>query len=41
MRAAVINTIGAGFEIQNVEVDEPRGAEVLVKVEAAGLCHST
>lgn len=40
MRAAVINTIGAGFEIQDVEVDEPRGAEVLVKVEAAGLCHS-
>lgn len=40
MRAAVINTIGAGFEIQDLDIDEPRGAEVLVKVEAAGLCHS-
>lgn len=40
MRAAVINTIGEGFDVQDVEIDEPRGAEVLVKVEAAGLCHS-
>lgn len=40
MRAAVINTIGAGFQIQDLDIDEPRGAEVLVKVEAAGLCHS-
>ncbi|WP_411731070.1 zinc-binding dehydrogenase [Paeniglutamicibacter sp.] len=40
MRAAVINAIGAGFEIQDLDIDEPRGAEVLVRVEAAGLCHS-
>lgn len=40
MRAAVINEIGAGFEIEELEVDNPRGAEVLVRVEAAGLCHS-
>lgn len=40
MRAAVINTIGEGFSIEELEVDEPRGQEILVKVEAAGLCHS-
>ncbi|HJX76751.1 Zn-dependent alcohol dehydrogenase [Glutamicibacter sp.] len=40
MRAAVVNTIGEGFDIQEIEVDQPRGKEVLVKVEAAGLCHS-
>lgn len=40
MRAAVINAIGAGFAIEDLEIDEPRGAEVLVRVEAAGLCHS-
>lgn len=40
MRAAVINTIGEGFDVEELEIDEPRGHEVLVKVEAAGLCHS-
>lgn len=40
MRAAVINEIGAGFQIEDVSIDEPMGAEVLVEVRAAGLCHS-
>lgn len=40
MRAAVINAIGQGFDVEEVQIDEPRGAEVLVEVKAAGLCHS-
>jgi len=40
MLAAVINTIGNGFDIEELDIDEPRGQEILVKVEAAGLCHS-
>lgn len=40
VRAAVINAIGQGFDIEDVYIDEPRGAEVLVEVKAAGLCHS-
>jgi S-(hydroxymethyl)glutathione dehydrogenase / alcohol dehydrogenase len=40
MRAAVIDSIGSGFSVQDVDIDEPRGAEVLVEVRAAGLCHS-
>lgn len=40
MRAAIINEIGRGFSVEDVQLDEPRGAEVLVEVKAAGLCHS-
>ena len=40
MRAAVINAIGSAFEIQDIEIDAPRGREVLVDVRAVGLCHS-
>lgn len=40
MRAAVIHEIGSGFEIEDVMIDDPIGAEVLVEVRAAGLCHS-
>ncbi|KDA05321.1 alcohol dehydrogenase [Microbacterium sp. CH12i] len=40
MRAAVINAIGSAFEIEEVEIAEPQGSEVLVDVRAVGLCHS-
>ncbi|MFM0229599.1 Zn-dependent alcohol dehydrogenase [Paraburkholderia sediminicola] len=40
MKAAVLNRISGGFEIEDVEIDAPRGREVLVAVRAAGLCHS-
>lgn len=40
MKAAVINTIGEPFAIEDLEIDTPRGSEVLVEVKAAGLCHS-
>ena len=40
MRAAVVNAVGGGFTITDLQIDEPRGREVLIEVKAAGLCHS-
>lgn len=40
MKAAVLDRIGAGFAIEDIEIDAPKGREVLVEVKAAGLCHS-
>src|SRR5699024_9631170 len=39
-KAAVVNEIGGGFHVEDIEVGEPRGSEVLVEVKAAGLCHT-
>lgn len=40
MKAAIVNAFNGRFEIEDVELAEPIGAEVLVRVKAAGLCHS-
>ena len=40
MRAAVLFEGTDQLEIVDVEHDEPRGREILVKTEAVGLCHS-
>jgi S-(hydroxymethyl)glutathione dehydrogenase / alcohol dehydrogenase len=40
MRAAVVNGIGEGFVIEDIDIAEPVGCEVLVDVKAAGLCHT-
>ncbi|MFV8054706.1 zinc-binding dehydrogenase [Mycobacterium sp. 48b] len=41
MKAAVITEIGKPFEIRDdLELDAPRGREILVDVKASGLCHS-
>lgn len=40
MRAAVVNTINGTFDIEEIDIDQPQGREVLVEVKAAGLCHS-
>ena len=40
VRAAVTQSKGAPFTIQEVELDEPREDEVLVHMEAAGICHT-
>lgn len=40
MKAAVLKSIAGGFEIEDVQIGEPRGYEVLVEVRASGLCHS-
>lgn len=40
MKAAVVHSPGAGFVIEDVDLDAPRRNEVLIHVKAVGLCHS-
>ena len=40
MKAAVLNTPNGIFSIENIEIDGPKGREVLVEVKASGLCHT-
>jgi aryl-alcohol dehydrogenase len=40
IRAAVVREESGPFEIETVELDEPRDGEVLVRVVAAGICHT-
>jgi S-(hydroxymethyl)glutathione dehydrogenase/alcohol dehydrogenase len=40
IRAAVLREPGRPVEVEEVELDAPRAGEVLVKVTAAGVCHS-
>lgn len=40
MKAAVVNAVGEDFVIEDVEIADPIGREVLVDVKASGLCHS-
>jgi Zn-dependent alcohol dehydrogenase len=40
MKAAVLREIGAPLKLEDVELDEPNAGEVLVRIEAAGVCHS-
>jgi aryl-alcohol dehydrogenase len=39
-QAAVVESPGAPFTLQDVELDDPRRGEVLVRMEAAGICHT-
>src|SRR5258708_35941411 len=40
MKALVINAVGHGFDFEDVEIASPSGREVLVDVQASGLCHT-
>ncbi|HET7046136.1 MAG TPA: alcohol dehydrogenase catalytic domain-containing protein [Gaiellaceae bacterium] len=40
MRAAVLEEFGAPLAVQEVELDEPRAGEVLVRLVACGVCHT-
>jgi S-(hydroxymethyl)glutathione dehydrogenase / alcohol dehydrogenase len=40
MKAAVVHSPGAGFVIEQVDLDAPHRNEVLIDVKAVGLCHS-
>ncbi len=40
MRAAVLREFGAPLQIEEIELDAPRHGEILVEIEAAGVCHS-
>jgi S-(hydroxymethyl)glutathione dehydrogenase / alcohol dehydrogenase len=40
MKALVLNAVGHGFDFEGVEIASPMGREVLVDVQASGLCHT-
>src|SRR5580700_6829937 len=40
MKAAVVDAVGAGFTLADVELAHPLGREVLIDVRASGLCHT-
>ena len=40
MKALVVNGLGDGFDLEDVEIAAPIGREVLVDVQASGLCHT-
>lgn len=40
IRAAVAEAPGAPFALRGADLEEPRPSEVLVRMEAAGLCHT-
>ena len=40
IRAAVLERFGEPLEVQEVELDDPRGHEVLVRLVACGVCHT-
>ena len=39
-RAAVLRKGGQPWELTELDLDEPKAGEVLIRFEAAGLCHS-
>ena len=40
MKALVVNALGRGFELEDVDIAAPIGREVLIDVRASGLCHT-
>src|SRR5437763_11107193 len=40
IRAAVLEEFGAPLELTEVNLDEPKAGEVLVRLEACGVCHT-
>jgi S-(hydroxymethyl)glutathione dehydrogenase/alcohol dehydrogenase len=40
MKALVVNALGRGFELEDIDIAAPIGREVLVDVKASGLCHT-
>ena len=40
MKALVLNAIGRGFDFEDVDIATPIGREVLLDVQASGLCHT-
>src|SRR3989440_7264239 len=40
MRAAVLEEFGSPLVIQEVDLAEPKSGEVLVRLEACGVCHT-
>jgi S-(hydroxymethyl)glutathione dehydrogenase/alcohol dehydrogenase len=40
VKALVLNALGRGFDLEQVDIAAPIGREVLIDVQASGLCHT-
>jgi len=40
MKALVLNALGRGFDVEDIDIAAPIGREVLIDVQASGLCHT-
>jgi S-(hydroxymethyl)glutathione dehydrogenase / alcohol dehydrogenase len=40
MKALVVNALGGGFDLDDIDIAAPIGREVLIDVQASGLCHT-
>src|SRR5467141_3961866 len=40
MKALVVTALGHGFTLEDIEIAAPMGREVLIDVQASGLCHT-
>ena len=40
MKAVVVNALGSGFDLEDIDIAAPIGREVLIEVKASGLCHT-
>jgi len=40
MKALVVNAVGRRFDLEDVDIAMPMGREVLIDVQASGLCHT-
>ncbi|HET8944466.1 MAG TPA: alcohol dehydrogenase catalytic domain-containing protein, partial [Dehalococcoidia bacterium] len=40
MKAAIFRGVNQPLTIEQIDIDKPRGREVLVRTVAAGVCHS-
>ena len=40
MKAAVLYEAGKPLVVEEVELDEPQANEILIKIEAVGVCHT-
>jgi S-(hydroxymethyl)glutathione dehydrogenase / alcohol dehydrogenase len=40
VKALVVNALGHGFDLEDIDIAAPIGREVLVNVQASGLCHT-
>ncbi|MFD8543270.1 NAD(P)-dependent alcohol dehydrogenase [Streptomyces sp. NPDC059649] len=40
IQAALVESVGGPFTLRDVDIDEPRPDEILVRIRAAGICHT-
>jgi len=40
MKGLVVNAPGRGFEYEDIDIAAQQGREVLIEVQASGLCHT-